>query len=242
MLWDLVSSDRVDLWEISLSEIVDGFVEHCRSAESLELSTATEFALIAAMLVELKCRRMLPAPQALEAEEELLGGAERDSLLARLVECATFRDAGSALGKLAEAASRSIPRPVPPSQVPAPARIDWLSAVGPEGIREAYIAACSRPEPPQVDIGHMSPPFPSVEETAERFMRRLRSKGCSTLSNLIEHPGRREVVVGFLAMLELAKSGMVTLSQDEVFGEITCQWLGGEQVWELSNDEERIGA
>src|SRR2546421_7350869 len=77
---------------------------------ALDLDVATEFLLIAATLVELKTRRLLPDLDDPEAEEELALLEERDLLLARLLECKTFRDAGAALARMASAASHSRPR------------------------------------------------------------------------------------------------------------------------------------
>ena len=67
-----------------------------RAARALDLDVATEFLLIAATLVELKTRRLLPGADDLELDEDLLRFEERDLLLARLLECKTFKDAAAA--------------------------------------------------------------------------------------------------------------------------------------------------
>src|SRR5205085_9683627 len=77
--------------------------------EHLDLDMATEFLLIAATLVELKTRRLLPGRDTTDLDEELLF-EERDLLLARLLECKTFKDAAAELDRLARAAGRSHPR------------------------------------------------------------------------------------------------------------------------------------
>src|SRR5580692_3850449 len=101
LLLHLINRDQVDLWEISLSDIVDGYVASLEQMRAgLDLEVATEFLLIAAVLLELKARRLLPGRDDLEVEEELVLWEERDLLLARLLECKTFKDASNALQRL----------------------------------------------------------------------------------------------------------------------------------------------
>src|SRR6266849_4964206 len=93
LLLHLILRQEVDLWEVSLSTIVDEYLAELEQMEQLDLDVATEFLLIAATLVELKTRRLLPGLEDLELDEELLRFEERDLLLARLLECKTFKDA-----------------------------------------------------------------------------------------------------------------------------------------------------
>src|SRR3712207_1802775 len=94
LLLHLITREEVDLWEISLSAIVDAYVTEVERMDVVDLDGATEFLVIAATLVELKCRRLLPGPADVDVDEELALFEERDLLLARLLECKTFRDAG----------------------------------------------------------------------------------------------------------------------------------------------------
>ncbi|GIU87831.1 MAG: hypothetical protein KatS3mg009_2346 [Acidimicrobiia bacterium] len=93
LLLHLILKEEVDLWEISLAAIVDAFCAEVEQMERVDLDAATEFLLIAATLVELKARRLLPGRDDVELDEELARFEERDLLLARLLECKTFQDA-----------------------------------------------------------------------------------------------------------------------------------------------------
>ena len=87
LLLHLILREQVDLYEIALSEIVDAYLAELKRMEALDLEVATEFLLIAATLVELKARRLLPDDDEIDLDDELGLWEERDLLLARLVEC-----------------------------------------------------------------------------------------------------------------------------------------------------------
>src|SRR5438309_7955730 len=110
LLLHLITSEQVDLYEISLSAIIDAYLVEVDRMGHLDLDVATEFLLIAATLVELKTRRLLPGRDDVDLDEELALFEERDLLLARLLECKTFKDAAQALWRLAVSAERSLPR------------------------------------------------------------------------------------------------------------------------------------
>ena len=113
--------------------------------DSLDLDVATEFLLIAATLVELKARRLLPGREDLELDEELLRFEERDLLLARLLECKTFKDAARALEGRMRKADRSVPRTAGPEEpfrwlVPDP-----LERVALDALRAAALRMLAAP-------------------------------------------------------------------------------------------------
>ncbi len=95
LLLHLIVRDQVDLYEVSLVTIVDAYLVELGKLQKdgLDLDVATEFLLIAATLVELKARRLLPGVDDVDVDEEIALWDERDVLLARLLECKTFKDA-----------------------------------------------------------------------------------------------------------------------------------------------------
>ena len=115
LLLHLIVREQVDLYEVSLSTIVDAYLTELdritADAERLDLDIATEFLLIAATLVELKARRLLPGRDDIDLDEELALWEERDLLLARLLECKTFKDVATVFNRLASEAGRSYPAP-----------------------------------------------------------------------------------------------------------------------------------
>src|SRR4029079_4834002 len=164
LLLHLILKQEVDLWEVSLSGIIDQYLTELDRMESLDLDVATEFLLIAATLVELKARRLLPGLDDAELDEELLRFEERDLLLARLLECKTFKDAALTLDTLARRASRSVPRlagPEEPSRWLVP---DPLERIRPAALRAAALRMLAAKPEPTVDTEHIAPVRASVRD------------------------------------------------------------------------------
>ena len=239
LLLHLILREQVDLYEVNLSEIVDAYLVELERMEHLDLEVATEFLLIAATLVELKARRLLPEDSEIDLDDELGLWEERDLLLARLIECKTFKDAALILRKLSAAASRSYPRHCGPVEDHflslAP---DLLERTTPDDLRAAYLRAAAPKPTVRVDVSHITPIKVTVEEAVEELIAALPRVGSMTFRELTsEFVDRIEVVVRFLAVLELFKQGVVELDQTATFGDITVVWTGSEG---LTADEIKI--
>src|SRR5437588_12110619 len=86
LLLHLITSEQVDVYEVSLSRIVDGYLAELDRMERLDLDVATEVLLIAATLIELKSKRLLPGHDHTDLDVELQLDAQRDTPLARMHE------------------------------------------------------------------------------------------------------------------------------------------------------------
>jgi segregation and condensation protein A len=233
LLLHLILREQVDLYEISLSRIVDAYLAEVERLQTFDLDIATEFLLIAATLVELKARRLLPGKDSLDLDEELALWEERDLLLARLLECKAFKDAATVLRRMADTASRSYPRRAGLEERFAALAPDLLEGVTAEHVRAAYLRATAPRPVPRVDFAHVAPIRLSVAEAVAELVEELPGAGRLTFRRLTAGLGERlEVIVRFLALLELFKQGLVELDQADSFGEIEVQWVGadGERV------------
>lgn len=229
LLLTLITAEKVDLWEVSVSRIVDAYLGELADHDDLDLEVATELVLVAAILIELKCRRLLPGPDDAEGDEELGRWEERDLLLARLLECRTFREAARALERLAARAALSLPRVAGMEERFAGLAPDLLAGLGPEDLRAALLRVVTIQPPPQVDLSHLAPLTVSVEEMATAMVGELAAARVATFRHLTRHAaGRMEVIAAFLAVLELYKDGLVDLDQAATFGELRVSWLGGD--------------
>lgn len=233
LLLHLILREQVELYEISLATIVDAYLQELARMEQLDLEIATEFLLIAATLVELKTKRLLPGDDDVELDDEFSLWEERDLLLARLLECKTFKDAARVLEVLHSSAARTVPRTVGPDERYIDLAPDLLEGVTPEQLRAAVISALTpRPEP-KIDLFHVAPIRASVIDAVADLCVELPSRGRIGFRELTSSLAERlEVVVHFLAILELFKQGLVDLRQPVTFGDIEIVWLGGDAVGE----------
>lgn len=231
LLLHLILKEQVDIYEVDLSRIVDAYLAELGCIQALDLDVATEFLLIAATLVELKTRRLLPGTADDDLEEEFAMWEERDLLLARLIECKTFKDVARVFSRLADDADLSFPRTVGPDERFSSLMPDLLEGTSLRRFQSAAIRALTpRPEP-IVDLFHVNPIRFTVAEAVAELCDELPRIGHISFRLLTADLGERlEVIVQFLAVLELFKQGFVEIDQTERFGDIDILWTGGADV------------
>jgi segregation and condensation protein A len=229
LLLHLILQEQVDLYEVQLTRIVDAYLEEIGRMEQLDLEVATEFLLIAATLVELKSKRLLPGENDVDLDDELALWQERDLLLARLLECKTFKDAANALHRLSSEAARSYPRTAGLEDRFLEIAPDLLAGVTPDQLRSAFLRAVAPKPLPRLDLDHVAPIRASVTDAVEELLDELPRAGRITFRELTGGLFERlEVVVRFLAVLELYKQGLIQVEQFTNFADITIVWVGGD--------------
>lgn len=227
LLLHLILKDQVDIYEVSLARIVDSYLRELERMQSLDLDVATEFLMIASTLVELKARRLLPGRDDVDLDDELALWEERDLLLARLLECKTFKDVAAVFGRFADDADRSFPREGGPDERFAELVPDLMDGVTPKRLHSAFMRAVTPKPVPRIDLFHVAPVRASVADALVELIDELPRVGRISFqrltSGLVE---RLDVIVRFLALLELFKQGAVELDQTERFGDIEIVWNG----------------
>jgi len=232
LLLHLVSSHEVDVLDVPLLPVVDGFVHVLTERRDLiDFNQLSEFLLVASILIELKSQKLLPGPDTTEEDEELVGWEERDLLLSRLLECRAYAAAADVFVALAEQASRSVPREVGLDDdfvVHAP---DLLAGVTPDDLAQAYLrASAERPAPPRVDLSHVTVDTLTVSETVAELINTPDAERATSFRSLVARCETRiEVIVRFLALLELCKMGRVTLGQGSTFGDLRISWVATDE-------------
>jgi len=227
LLLHLILREQVDLYEISLARIVDAYLIEIERMDHLDLEITTEFLLIAATLVELKAKRLLPEDADVDLDDEFALWEERDLLIARLLDCKTFKDAAAVLGGLADAASLTRARTVGPDERYFDLAPDLLEGIDAHDLRAAYARAMVPKPKPMVNIDHIHSVRISVTEAVAELIDELPRMGRATFRRLTESLVERlEVVVHFLAVLELFKQGYIEIEQPAAFGDIEIVWLG----------------
>jgi len=234
LLLNLILKEEVDLYEVSLSAIVDAYLAELESLQSCDLEAATEFLLIASILVELKTRRLLPTHGRADPDDEFGLWEERDLLLARLLECKTFKDAAVSLKRMVAEASRSRPRRAGLEDRFMHLAPDILDGVTTDQLRAAYMTAMTPRQSVHVDTDTIAPIRISVADAVAELVDELPRSGTVTFRHLTRSLSDRiEIVVWFLAVLELYKQGVVELDQLDSFGDIHVGWRPGAEPGEV---------
>jgi segregation and condensation protein A len=231
LLLHLILREDVDLYEISLARIVDGYLVELERMDELDLDVATEFLLIAATLVELKTKRLLPDERDVDLDDEFALWEERDFLLARLLDCKTFKDAAKVLAALADEASHSYPRLAGLEDRFLDLAPDLLEGVTADQMHAAFFRATAPKPVPKVDITHLAAIRASVTDAVEELIEELPQLGRVTFRELTASlVDRIEIVVRFLAVLELYKQGLIDIEQASSFGAIEVVWTAAPDL------------
>jgi segregation and condensation protein A len=216
LLLQLITSHQLEITEVNLLDLVNEYLEYIDLMKDLDIDVTSEFLLIAATLIQLKARQLLPDDEPIDIDEEFALAEERDRLLARLLACLTFKDVAAVLRHRMDAAKRNVPRTVGlPPQMYAPVP-DVIIDVDLDGFVAIAQRVFTTPlnEP---DVDHLDLDLPSVQDAMVDLQGRMASVITSDFDDVVAHCTRDvEVVAYFLALLELARWGIVRVDQGDI--------------------------
>jgi segregation and condensation protein A len=224
LLADLILEQKIDVCDVPIASVTDRFLEHASDAERWSLEEATWFLAACALLLELKVGRLMPRHEVLDEEDML--GVSPDLVYARSIELAAFRRVAVDLVRRLEEESLHLTREAGPPPEFAHLYPDVMERVTPEDL--ARMAAWLLRPPPLLDLSHVTPIRYTMAEALEAVRSRLGAVGQASFRDLVADCDERiQVVVRFLALLDLYREGKVDLAQAETFGEIRVSWEGG---------------
>ena len=219
LLLHLIAKREVDIFEVRISEIVEDYLDVLASATELDLEVATEFLVVAATLLEIKSHRLLPGSTSEDAEAHEL--SDRDLLIARLLQYRAFKDVAADFGERLAANAGFYARTVGPGDDFAHLAPDILARCSLERFAEIAAKALTPVPEPVLDLSHLTPIRLTLEEAIATVESAIALRRVVTFRELNgDQPTRIEVVVRFLAVLEMLKAGTVTATQAEAFGDI----------------------
>jgi segregation and condensation protein A len=223
VLADLLLDQKIDVCDVSVARITELFLAHAKDTDGWNLEEATWFLAVCAILLELKVGRLMPRHEVLD-EEDLLG-VSPDLVYARSLELAAFRLAAADLAERLEAEARHFPRDAGPPPEFAHLYPDVLEAISADDL--ARLAASLLRPPPMLDLSHVTPIRYTMAEAVDAIRGRLEELRAARFRDLVADCDERiQVVVRFLALLELYRDGQVDLAQAATFGEIEVRWEG----------------
>jgi segregation and condensation protein A len=225
LLAELILDQKVDVCDVPIATVTDRFLTYSKVPESWSLDEATWFLAICAVLLELKVARLTPRPTEID-EEDLLGGSP-DLRYARSIELRAFRKVSLDLARRLEEEAGYFTRDVGPGPELAHLYPDPLEKVTLKQL--AVVAARMLRPPPALDLSHLTPIRFTVADAMEAVETKIHARGSTqaTFRDLVADCEERiEVVVRFLALLELYREGKVDLLQAATFGEIEVAWKG----------------
>ena len=224
LLLHLIVAEELDIHQIPIAHITDQYLEYLRGGLSEQMDVASEFIVMAATLIALKARSLLPRAVPEEPEppaEEEAGEAE---LARRLLAYRAWKEAAGMLAERGREQALTAGR-LPLSLAPFRSRIPMADLVGditPADLRRHLRAALARTGPAaDVEIARGRETIP---ERMRLIERRLRSAP-ATFRSLLARPGRREIVTVFLAVLELIRQKKVRCRQEARFTDIWIEWV-----------------
>lgn len=222
LLLQLITRHQVDVTEISLGALVQEYLSYLDAMRELDLDVTSEFILIASTLIQLKARQLLPTGSDVDLDEELALMEERDRLLSRLLACVTFKDVAAVIGVRLRDGARHLPRTLGITDEVPPRTVDVHVPVDAEGLRDLAEVVLTQASDP--DLDHLDLDLPSVEVAIEDLRRRLTAEVTTTFDEVASTLGRRvEVVAYFLALLELARWGVVEVAQEDWMSDIVIR-------------------
>jgi len=214
LLLFLIEKEQLDITAVSLVQVTDQYLSYLRSGEQIDAAALADFIAIAARLLYLKSRALLPRPPALEEGEEDFG----EDLVRRLREYRRFKEAAAHLRELADRGLHAYPRVTPPTGLPVPTGLDGVTVDLLMTIVQEVLARTPDEEPAVVVPRELI----TVEEKVAELLSMLRRSRKLSFRTFISACGSRlEVIVSFLAVLEMIKALRLRAEQDAMFGDIS---------------------
>ncbi len=218
LLLYLIRRDEIDIYDIPIADITEQYVNHIDVIKALDPNLAGEFLVMAATLIEIKSRMLLPSPPVEEGGQDALQLDPRAELVRQLLEYKNFKDAAGDLAEARDERSQRFGR-AKPADLPANSEVN-LEDVQVWDLVDAFsnlMEAVGADQKLHEVIYDDTP----IELHAADIVDRLTGEGSLTFTKIFEGRTNRSEIVGlFLAMLELIRRKTVLARQGDNFQEI----------------------
>ncbi len=222
LLLDLIARKKVNIHEISVSEIAHDYIGYLNKMKDLDLEIASEFLVVAATLLEIKAVSLFASDEKEKlSSEDLSLPMTKEELVERLVEYKKFKRAGLELRARLESQSKFYPRKVELEERYLRLLPDLKEFVQLEDLRNFGRILLRKDDHQLIESVHIIPQPLSVEEKIKIIFNKVKRKKKLTFKELTRHYRKRiEVITAFLALLELFGKGKIELEQNGAFEDI----------------------
>ncbi len=229
LLLDLIERTELDITTVSLAMVTDQYLAYIHSLEQMQPDEISAFLVIAAKLLQIKSEALLPRPPLLQPSDEDLG----QSLVDQLKLYKRFKQIGQWLDALQLAGLRTYLRVAPPPKVEPKFEMAGLTLADLVASAELIFSKGAEKE----SLGTViAPPRITIREKIDLIAKTLRQINRASFRGLLgEKPSRLEIVVTFLALLELIKRYRVQAHQEALFDDIQIDRL---EEWKDDEDLE----
>jgi len=240
LLLHLIEKEELDITTVSLAQVTDQYLDYISQLEERRAANLVDFLVVASKLLLIKSRLLLPTPQVtVEEDEDDVG----EDLVRQLIEYKKFKQVAAFLAERGKQNLRAYVR-VGPAAVSGSAKGLDMNDTSLNALVQVVRRALeiTPPEPPVSQV--VSPITVSIHDKIHQIRISLSQRGEMTFQDLIaDARGRVEVIVAFLAILELVKNGFLSIRQERLFGHIIlCHRPEGqkpiEEMIEPGMDEE----
>ncbi len=222
LLLRLIRREELEVTAVSLAAVTDQYLAYMERLQEIDPGAMASFLEVAAQLVLIKSRHLLPRPAAKQPDEDEEDPAEE--LARRLREYAQFKEAAQSLRNREAQGLRAYVRVAPPPDLPRRVELDDVSVD--DLLTAVRRALDEHPAPPVSEV--VEPIAVTMEERIAAIRRALREGRPVSFQSLLQDCcSRIEVIVTFLGLLELMKAGEVVTRQEALFGEIVVEAAGG---------------
>lgn len=217
LLLYLIEREELDITAVSLAAVTEQYLAYMNLLENLVVDQIADFLVIAAKLIFIKSQALLPRPPEMQVEEDV-----GDDLVRQLLAYKQFKEVAKGLGQREEEGLRSFIRLAPPPKIES-ANVD-LTGITVEDLLAAVrrALAVAEPAPP---VGDVVKPFTiTIRDQIALIERTLVTQPRISFTQLLRQAHSRvEIIVTFLAVLELYKRQRIEVVQEQMFGEIVIQ-------------------
>ena len=218
LLLHLIKQDKKDIFDINITEITEKYVEYIKKMEELNLDVASEYLVMAAELIEMKSRHLLPIENKQENEEEVENPEEE--LKKRLLEYQKYKETKNTFLELAEKRSNYYTKTPEKKTLYTDKKIINSNEVTANDLLNALQKLLERrlyQKPLNTKITQKEL---SVKERVDKIRNILKKEKTIRFDDLFDNFEKSYVIVTFLSILEMANNGEINLKQKNNFEEI----------------------